>query len=79
MSELGLCSRREADEWIENGWVKVDGKVVGTLGTRVSPKARIEVDAAAARSRARGDNPAQQAGRLRVRGRPRTATSRRSC
>ncbi|MBM3409947.1 MAG: RNA-binding protein, partial [Betaproteobacteria bacterium] len=22
MSELGLCSRREADEWIENGWVK---------------------------------------------------------
>src|ERR1700682_2458830 len=23
MSELGLCSRREADEWIENGWVKV--------------------------------------------------------
>ena len=25
MSELGLCSRREADEWIENGWVKVDG------------------------------------------------------
>ncbi|MEX3825342.1 hypothetical protein AB3X93_45025, partial [Paraburkholderia sp. BR14262] len=21
MSELGLCSRREADEWIEKGWV----------------------------------------------------------
>ena len=35
MSELGLCSRREADEWIENGWVKVDGKVVTTLGVRV--------------------------------------------
>ena len=28
MSELGLCSRREADEWIENGWVRVDGEVV---------------------------------------------------
>ena len=31
MSELGLCSRREADEWIENGWVRVampDGLIV---------------------------------------------------
>jgi 23S rRNA pseudouridine2604 synthase len=49
MSELGLCSRREADEWIENGWVTVDGKVVDTLGTRVSPHARIEVDPAASK------------------------------
>lgn len=47
MSELGLCSRREADEWIVNGWVRVDGKVVDTLGTRVSPQARIEIDPAA--------------------------------
>jgi 23S rRNA pseudouridine2604 synthase len=44
MSELGLCSRREADEWIENGWVKVNGQVVTTLGVRVPPDARIEVD-----------------------------------
>ena len=49
MSELGLCSRREADEWIENGWVKVNGKVVATLGVRVPRDARIEVDAAATR------------------------------
>ena len=49
MSELGLCSRREADEWIVNGWVKVDGVTVATLGVRVSPQARIEVDPAAAR------------------------------
>ncbi|MBU6190435.1 MAG: pseudouridine synthase [Betaproteobacteria bacterium] len=49
MSELGLCSRREADEWIENGWVKVDGQVVNTLGARVPPSARIEIDPAAAR------------------------------
>jgi len=49
MSELGLCSRREADEWIENGWVRVDGKVVTTLGSRVSRTAKIEVDAAAAK------------------------------
>ena len=49
MSELGLCSRREADEWIENGWVKVDGAIVSTLGTRVAPDARIEIDSAARR------------------------------
>lgn len=47
MGELGLCSRREADEWIARGWVKVDGKVVDTLGVRVSPLARIEIDPAA--------------------------------
>ena len=47
MSELGLCSRREADEWIENGWVKVDGAVMTTLGTRVAPQASIEIDGAA--------------------------------
>jgi 23S rRNA pseudouridine2604 synthase len=52
MSELGLCSRREADEWIENGWVRVDGAIVATLGTRVSPHARIEIDAAARRDQA---------------------------
>jgi 23S rRNA pseudouridine2604 synthase len=48
MSELGLCSRREADEWIENGWVKVDGQVVTTLGARVARDARVDVDPAAA-------------------------------
>ncbi len=47
MSELGLCSRREADAWIANGWVRVDGEVVDVLGTRVAPDARIEIDAAA--------------------------------
>jgi 23S rRNA pseudouridine2604 synthase len=49
MGERGLCSRREADEWIENGWVKVDGKVVTTLGVRVSRDARIDIDPAASR------------------------------
>jgi 23S rRNA pseudouridine2604 synthase len=43
MAELGLCSRREADEWIANGWVKVDGEIIDTLGTRVSPEAEIVV------------------------------------
>lgn len=43
MAELGLCSRREADEWIANGWVKVNGVVIDELGTRIDPNARIEV------------------------------------
>jgi 23S rRNA pseudouridine2604 synthase len=47
MGELGLCSRREAEEWIVRGWVRVDGVVVDTLGVRVSPAARIEIDPAA--------------------------------
>lgn len=47
MGELGLCSRREAEEWIVNGWVRVDGRVVDTLGVRVPRTARIEVDPAA--------------------------------
>jgi len=36
MSERGLCSRREADAYIEKGWVRVDGKVAG-LGERAFP------------------------------------------
>ena len=27
MAELGMCSRREADDWIGRGWVQVDGQV----------------------------------------------------
>jgi 23S rRNA pseudouridine2604 synthase len=27
MAELGLCSRREADDWIARGWVRVNGAV----------------------------------------------------
>ncbi|MGN6082520.1 pseudouridine synthase [Trinickia sp.] len=53
MSELGLCSRREADEWIENGWVRVDGERIDTLGTRIRPDQHIEItrDAQAAQSK----------------------------
>ncbi len=43
MAELGLCSRREADEWISNGWVKVNGKIIDELGTRVSRDDKIEI------------------------------------
>ena len=43
MAELGLASRREADEWIGKGWVKVNGRVA-EMGMQVTPDVRIEVD-----------------------------------
>ncbi len=47
MSELGIASRREADEWIAQGWVRVDDQVVKELGSRVVPGQRVTVDAKA--------------------------------
>jgi len=41
MAERGLCSRREADAFIERGCVFVDGQRVTELGTRVDPAANI--------------------------------------
>ena len=41
MSEQGLCSRREADAYIERGWVFVDGERVAELGTRAYPTQKI--------------------------------------
>jgi 23S rRNA pseudouridine2604 synthase len=48
MSELGLCSRREADEWIARGWVRVDGKVISELGSKVMPSQHVTVERQAA-------------------------------
>src|SRR5690625_132743 len=42
MADRGLCSRREADHFIEQQWVKVDGKLA-TLGQRAHPDAHIEL------------------------------------
>jgi 23S rRNA pseudouridine2604 synthase len=47
MSERGLCSRREADSYIERGLVFVDGKRVSELGTKVDPNCAIRLDNAA--------------------------------
>jgi 23S rRNA pseudouridine2604 synthase len=41
MAERGICSRREADAFIVQGWVRVDGVVVDQLGTKVSPQAEV--------------------------------------
>lgn len=47
MSEQGLCSRREADSYIERGWVLVDGEPVTQLGTRIYRTQRITLARAA--------------------------------
>ena len=47
MAERGMCSRREADGFIERGWVKVDG-VVATLGERALPHQAITLEKSAA-------------------------------
>ena len=49
MSEQGLCSRREADSYIERGWVLVDGIPVTELGTRIDPSQTITLASAAKR------------------------------
>ena len=52
MSERGLCSRREADSFIERGLVFVDGKRVSELGTKVDPDCAIRLDSAASKQQA---------------------------
>jgi 23S rRNA pseudouridine2605 synthase len=37
IANTGICSRREADDLIEAGVVKVNGKIVTELGTKVNP------------------------------------------
>ena len=44
MSNAGLCSRREADEFIQQGLVKVNGQVVTELGTKITHSDVVEYD-----------------------------------
>lgn len=44
IAQSGYCSRRKAEEYILNGQVKVNGKVVDILGTQVSGNDKIEVN-----------------------------------
>ncbi|MBR4909334.1 MAG: rRNA pseudouridine synthase [Acidaminococcaceae bacterium] len=44
LAQAGVASRREAEEYITAGRVKVNGKVVKELGTKVGPDAFIMVD-----------------------------------
>ncbi|MGB3742329.1 pseudouridine synthase [Castellaniella sp.] len=49
MAQRGLCSRREADAYIERGWVRVNGQVVQELGTKALPNAKITLERQAAK------------------------------
>ncbi|MDR2155119.1 MAG: rRNA pseudouridine synthase [Burkholderiaceae bacterium] len=52
LADLGLCSRREADEWIGRRWVRVNG-AVGVMGQQVTPQDRLTVDAQAGAAQSR--------------------------
>lgn len=43
ISSTGLCSRRQADQLIEQGQVKINGNIA-TIGQRVEPEDKVEVD-----------------------------------
>lgn len=42
ISNSGVCSRRDADKLIESGVVKVNGKIVTELGTKIKPDDKVE-------------------------------------
>ncbi len=44
MANAGICSRREADEFIQQGLVKVNGVPVTELGTKISHNDVVEYD-----------------------------------
>lgn len=44
MANAGVCSRREADELIQEGKVKVNGNVVTELGTKIKREDIVEYD-----------------------------------
>lgn len=50
LADRGVASRRKAEELIVAGRVRVDGETVTTLGTKVRPDARIDVDGAPTRA-----------------------------
>jgi 23S rRNA pseudouridine2604 synthase len=53
MAERGLCSRREADVFIERGQVLVNGNRINQLGLKVAPDARIALAPEASATQAR--------------------------
>jgi 23S rRNA pseudouridine2604 synthase len=67
ITERGLASRREADDWIDAGWVRVNGQVA-VLGQRARPMRRDrDRPPRPRRTGAQRDRAAAQAHRLRQR------------
>lgn len=54
-SEQGICSRREAEDYIVRGLIKVNGKVVRELGTQIDPE-KDTVELIQERRNARAEN-----------------------
>ncbi len=44
LARCGLCSRREADRWVEAGRVSINGKTCKEAGTKIKPGDRVSVD-----------------------------------
>lgn len=44
IASSGLCSRRKADEYIENGDVVVNGRIIKELSFQVGPKDKVSVE-----------------------------------
>ena len=44
ISNSGLCTRREADNYILNGRVSVDGKTISILGSKILTNSKVRVD-----------------------------------
>ena len=44
IASSGICSRRKADEFIENGKVSVNGKIITELGFQIGPKDKVVLE-----------------------------------
>jgi len=44
LARCGLCSRREADRWVEAGRVSINGKICKEAGTKIMAGDRVSVD-----------------------------------
>ncbi len=52
VSSTGICSRREADRWIEAGRIRINNKVA-KLGNRVFPKDSVQIDGQLVKAKAK--------------------------
>lgn len=44
LARVGLCSRRDAEEWIEQGRVSVNGRIINSPALNVTPRDKIAID-----------------------------------
>ena len=44
LSQSNICSRREAEYFIDRGWVQIDGEIVSRQGVRVTKSSKVVLD-----------------------------------